>query len=195
MKLILGLSLLTVILINCFACYSMAANEKESGENSVVYFFKDFFVSFFEPSTKNLMGKKAPSFVLKDIFDKDIQLFQNEAVNRTVIVFFATWCSDCQVEMKNLVRIHDEYASKGIRIIAVDLGEEKERVIGFANEHRLAFPVLLDSKNEIKTLYHVRGLPTVYILNKDGIVTHIQIGSATEAMLKEKLAVRLEGVE
>jgi peroxiredoxin len=47
----------------------------------------------------------------------------------------------------------------------------------------VSFPILLDPGGKVQKMYRVRGYPTTYILDREGIVRFHHIGLLTEAQL------------
>ena len=64
----------------------------------------------------------APPFELQDVNGSrlNIQSLSNFPV---LINFWATWCEPCKIEMPNLQAIYDTYKDRGLKIVAVNLGE------------------------------------------------------------------------
>jgi peroxiredoxin len=48
----------------------------------------------------------------------------------------------------------------------------------FVKDYELSFPVVLDQENTISRQYRVRGIPTVYLLDKHGRITGMHVGGA-----------------
>ena len=90
--------------------------------------------------------------------------------------FWATWCPPCRQEMPSMERLESRYSSRGVRIVAVDLQESRRDVEAFVKELGLSFQVLLDPLGEVGATYGVRGLPTTYIISRDGFVVAGRVG-------------------
>jgi peroxiredoxin len=78
-------------------------------------------------------------------------------------------------------------------ILAIDIMEKPETVSKFAKEKTLTFPILLDTKGEVKGKYRVSGIPSTYLLNKGGKLVGKFVGARdwdsnhAEALLEELL--------
>jgi cytochrome c biogenesis protein CcmG/thiol:disulfide interchange protein DsbE len=96
----------------------------------------------------------------------------------TVIVlnFWASWCLECRSEMPVLERLHREFSSRGLAIIGVNARENKEAVGRYAKELGLTFPLVLDPDGKINALYGVIGLPTTFVVGRDGRAIAFAIG-------------------
>ena len=62
-------------------------------------------------------------------------------------------------------------------MVAVSLNEPKSVVKKFFDDHKLTFTAFLDSNGELGIPFGIRGIPTTYILDKDGGIIGKAIGS------------------
>jgi len=128
----------------------------------------------------------APDFELQSLSGKSVTL--SSLRGRPVIVnFWATWCAPCILEMPNLEKFYQRYAGE-FEILAVNAGESEEDVRRFVEKIGVTFPILLDPQIETQFLYRVRGLPTTFIVNGDGIIEAVHLGLLSEKQLSGYLA-------
>ena len=99
--------------------------------------------------------------------------------------FWATWCPPCTAEMPDLEALYREYGDAQDFVVAgVNFEEEVEPVDRFVREHKISFPVWLDSKGEAGAQLGVRGLPVSFIVDREGYIRDAWNGQiAREAML------------
>jgi peroxiredoxin len=111
-------------------------------------------------------SNKAPDFTLRDLSGKNVSLksYQGKTV---MLAFFTTWCPTCREEIPQLVSIYRNLNRKNFEMLAVNIKESSSIVTSFANENRIPFPVLLDN-GETANAYHVRYIPTIFIVDKTG---------------------------
>ncbi|RCW50635.1 MULTISPECIES: TlpA family protein disulfide reductase [Halanaerobium] len=126
---------------------------------------------------------QAPDFELKNINDKKVSLsdFRGQKV---FLNFWASWCPPCREEMPDIQKLHENYGEEVI-ILAVNVGENKSTAANFMMKNGLSFSVLLDTDKSTAQNYLVRGIPTSYFLNEDGIIKNKVVGAVSyEKMLE-----------
>ena len=102
--------------------------------------------------------------------------------------FWATWCGYCRAEFPVLQAFHERHQKDGFVVLAVNIQENKDRVNALIDEMDLTPPVLLDRRGEVTTSYRVRGLPTSFLIDHEGIILEKHIGPVTESILDGYLA-------
>ncbi|GBC93896.1 Thiol-disulfide oxidoreductase ResA [bacterium HR15] len=66
-----------------------------------------------------------------------------------------------------------------------------KRAQEFAKEFKLTFPVLVDEKNEVSAQYKVQGVPTTFVIDKEGVIREVIVG-ANLKKLKEAIQSLLQ---
>ena len=90
--------------------------------------------------------------------------------------FWATWCNECRPEMPMFERLHREFSAQGLSVIGINAREGPVAVREYCKELGLTFPVVLDSRGEINAAYGVIGLPTTFIIGRDGRAVALAVG-------------------
>jgi peroxiredoxin len=67
-----------------------------------------------------------------------------------------------------------EIEGQGVKIILVDVGEGKDQVQEYVDKRKVTLDILLDEDSSISSKYMVVGVPTFFLINKDGIVTSVE---------------------
>lgn len=95
----------------------------------------------------------------------------------TLINVWATWCTSCKEEMQDLAAIDRDYAPRGLRIVAVSVDAGSEALVRrFVQRESLTFAVVHDRPGAIQRAYGIVGVPTSYLLGRDGRVLWQQVG-------------------
>ena len=100
----------------------------------------------------------------------------------TVLNVWATWCTSCREEMADLTALHEEFAPRGIRVLAVSLDAEDDRVRRFVEEENLTFAVARDPEHRVEQVYQVVGVPETFVIGSDGRLLWRHIGNVHAVM-------------
>ena len=95
----------------------------------------------------------------------------------SLLNFWATWCPPCRAEMPSIERLHKQMSGTNFQIIAVNSGEHRSQVASFIEKNKYTFPIYLDASNELSSIFAARGLPSTYLVNKEGKVIAVRIGA------------------
>ena len=115
--------------------------------------------------------EKIKDFTLNDLSGNPVPLdsFNGKVV---LLAFFTTWCPSCQDEIPQLEAIYRKYKANNFEVVGVNLRESRNSVKVFANENKLSFTVLLDEKGEVGTIYKVKYIPRIFILDRFGQIKY-----------------------
>ena len=69
------------------------------------------------------------------------------------------------------------WSEKGLVILGVDIGESPTTVEEFVEDFGLTFPMLLDINQDVALKYNIRGIPTTFLIDKDGVIQNIRVGA------------------
>lgn len=133
-------------------------------------------------------GRTAPDLTVSDLEGRPVAL--SEFRGRVMLLnVWATWCPPCVWEMPAMERLYRELGDEGLEVVAVSVDVASPAAIGsgrgsgdavhsFVQERGLTFTVLLDPDRRIERLYQVRGLPTSYLVDRDGVIRRTVLGPA-----------------
>jgi len=91
--------------------------------------------------------------------------------------FWASWCAECRPEMPLFERLHQDFVAQGLTVLGINVHEETQRIEQYAREFGLTFPLVVDPGGEISRAYGVVGLPTTFLVGRDGRPVALAIGS------------------
>jgi peroxiredoxin len=119
--------------------------------------------------------KPAPDFTLPSADGHQVSLQQYRG-KIVFLNFWATWCIPCREEMPALEGLHQKYQAQDLVIISIDLKESADQVRAFFDKHSLSFPALLDQNGSVFRDYLVAGMPTTYLIGRDGTMLARGVG-------------------
>lgn len=127
------------------------------------------------------LGAPAPNFELETLSGEQLSL--EDLRGKTVLLnFWATWCGPCRVEMPAIQSRFERHYPE-LEVLAINFDEPQNQVQAYVQELGLTFTVLLDPGGEVQRLYRIRGYPSTYIVDEDGIIRVQHIGLMTEEQL------------
>ena len=119
----------------------------------------------------------APDFKLPDMDGESHALsdFRGKVV---MLNFWATWCPPCRREMPSMQRLYEKFNERGLVVVAVNQFEDPDLVFEFTGRLSLepTFPILFDRESRVSEQFKVKGLPTTYLLDKQGKIRYRAIG-------------------
>ena len=125
---------------------------------------------------RKMVENSAPDFELKDLSGNKVSLDQYIDKNIVIMEFWATWCGPCRMTMAAVHNVREKYTGKGVEVLSVDQGEDAAKVRSFVESRGLKLHVLLDSDGEVSRTYGVAGIPTLFVIGKDGVVKARVVG-------------------
>lgn len=141
-----------------------------------------------------LVHQMAPDFSVATLDGRTVSLGDFRGQKKVVVAFWASWCGPCRLEMPTLVKFYQKNhsASSDFEILAVSIDQDRQDVANFAAGQHLNFPVLLDSNQRLADAYHVDGIPTMFVIDKDGkiIFGHVGYSGATQYQLPLELGIK-----
>jgi len=137
-------------------------------------------------------GQTAPAFSLSDINGKTWRFPEDLKGKVVAIRFWADWCKSCAEEMPVIEKVYDKYKDKGLVILAINIGQEKDPVVKFVNGITITYPVLLDPGAVVTKRFGVTGLPITFIIDGDGIIRQKILGEAGQTVFEEFVREQLK---
>jgi peroxiredoxin len=124
-----------------------------------------------------LVGTIAPDFTALTLNGRTVSL-KDFRGKKVIISFWASWCAPCRLEMPVLTEFYEKnhVPPNDFELLAVSIDEDSKEAANFASAEKLKFPVLLDSGRRIADAYEVGGIPTMFILDENGKITHGHVG-------------------
>jgi len=102
-----------------------------------------------------------------------------ELTGKVVLInFWATWCPPCVEELPTMQNAWEKFGRDDFEIIAVAVAETPSTVTEFQQKlpMKLDFPIITDENLEIFHRWEVRGLPTSFLVDRNGIIQRKAVG-------------------
>jgi peroxiredoxin len=130
-----------------------------------------------EPGSRSERDVVAPEFVLPALDGPPVRLSDHRG-KVVLLNFWATWCPPCRAEMPSMEKLYQGYRDRGLTILAISSEVSGRTVVEpFVRERGLTFPILLNPEGDVFAQYGVRGLPTSFVLDRQGRIVSAEIGA------------------
>lgn len=128
----------------------------------------------------------APRFFAKTM---EGEKFSNDSVKGRVVLleFWATWCKYCRAEEPIVDALDHEFASKGLLVLAVDVGETKKKVKKYLEDSPRGCKIVLTDDTNLAAMYAATNYPIYVVIDRDGYIAGVQHGAAGEEALRRLL--------
>lgn len=144
-----------------------------------------------EDSAAACMANAKPAnfdFTMKDVDGNQVSLsaYKGKVV---LLNFWATWCGPCKAEIPGFVRLQDKYRDKGLVIVGYSVDDTAEKAKAYAAQFKMNYPILLgEGREDVQDAYGpIWGLPSSFIISRDGKVCRKHIGIAPEAVFEKEV--------
>lgn len=131
-----------------------------------------------------VQGKEHMPKVSTDHFNLDD--FKGKPI---VLNFWASWCVSCREEAAELEKFWKAHGSD-VMVVGIAIQDETAAAEKFAKYFGKTYVIGLDEDGKAAIDYGVSGVPETFLIDKDGVVRHKEIGPVTVASL-EKLLPKL----
>jgi cytochrome c biogenesis protein CcmG/thiol:disulfide interchange protein DsbE len=133
-----------------------------------------------------LIGKPAPAFTLPLLAQTD-QSWSPEKMRGQVWLLnvWASWCAPCLVEHPELLKLA---RAKTLPLIGFNYKDEPRAAGGWLAKHGDPYTVVVaDRSGSVAFDYGVYGVPETFVIDKQGVIRHKQIGPVTAESLSATL--------
>jgi thiol-disulfide isomerase/thioredoxin len=139
------------------------------------------------------VGKRAPDYTLALVHGEgaaegDRVRLSDLKGQRVVLDFWASWCEPCRQSVPILNQVAKTLAAEGVHVYGVNAeGLKPETLRRVAARWQFAYPVLTDPTAQTQLAYDVEALPTLYLIDKQGVVQKTHAGSPSAERLIEEV--------
>lgn len=111
----------------------------------------------------------APDFTLPNLETTSQNISLSDYRGQIVLVdFWAAWCGPCRKSMPMLEGLYHSQKDKGFTILAISLDDSASTARQFASQFQISYPLLLDAEAAVSDTYGVIGMPTSYLIGRNG---------------------------
>ncbi len=133
-------------------------------------------VPFWVQAGGAVVGQKAPAVSLPALSGgEDISL---ESLRGSVVYldFWASWCGPCRVSFPILEQLAIEFGPQGFDVLAINVDEVEADAQQFLSDIPVSYLVVRDGEGVSPQAYGIMGMPTGYLIDRQGVVREIHQG-------------------
>lgn len=134
----------------------------------------------------------ANDFNVQLISGEQFQLSQQKG-NVVLMNIWATWCAPCHDETPDFVDLYEKYKDDGLVVLGVSIDEQGQSVVKpFMEKYDVSYPMYIDDGTIMDKYGPTMGIPTSYIIDKQGDLRYFSVGALTKKELEPRLQELLE---
>lgn len=101
---------------------------------------------------------------------------------------WATWCAPCHDETPDFVDLYNNYKDDGLVVLGVSIDEQGISVVEpFMEKYEVNYPMIIDDGSVMDKYGPTMGIPTSYIIDREGNLRYFAVGALTQKELEPKL--------
>ncbi|PWK77788.1 peroxiredoxin [Mucilaginibacter oryzae] len=132
------------------------------------------------------LNDAAPDIDVTGIDGKKISL-KNFKGKYVLLDFWATWCGPCIVQLPHIKEIRQKYPANQLEIVGISSDYDSKKLAVFVKEQNMSWLHFYDKHNDIAPLYGVKGIPNLFLVNKDGKIVYNSSWEGADNKMLSKL--------
>jgi len=133
---------------------------------------------------------QAPALTLVDLGGNKINT-SSYAGKVVLINFWAAWCTPCAEEIPQFVALQDKYRAQGLQVIGISMEDRDSALRDFYRKYKMNYPVVAGSEKIAEAYGGILGLPTSFLIGRDGRIRAKYPGLADFAKLEQAIIALL----
>lgn len=122
------------------------------------------------------VGQEAPEVYLPELVGAEQVSLASLRGKVVYLDFWASWCGPCRVSFPILEKLRDELGPEGFEVLAINVDENESDALKFLSDMSVSYLVVRDDEAATPQTYGILGMPTGYLIDRQGVVREIHQG-------------------
>lgn len=176
-KIIIGITAFALLLIFAVIGYNLLSRNVKPQQNTAA-------------ASLQTSKTSAPDFTVQDVNGNNVSLsdFKGKPV---VLNFWASWCPPCKAEMPDYEKMFQQYSSKGVVFLMVNMTDGNRETIATAKQflkaNKYSFTAYFDAKSDAANTYGISSIPDSIFIDKNGYVINAYEGMIDVTTMKNNI--------
>ncbi len=139
---------------------------------AVVLMFAFVILPYVDPKPAKLSGQEAPDFDLELLSgggSGDRVRLSDLKGQIVVLDFWASWCMPCRQQSQVLSAVAPQL-KPDVYLLGVATSDQRAAALAFLEEEKSPYPNAFDEEGAVGAALHITELPTVVVLDKNGVI-------------------------
>lgn len=135
----------------------------------------DSNISLMKKRIGGFKNKIAPTWELTGI---DGKKYKSDSLNSKIVLldFWYVGCFPCLKSIPILEKIYEKYKNDGLIVLGANIRDTNQvNLRKFADQRKITYPILINA-SEVSKIFNVTSYPTLFFIDKNGIIREIEIG-------------------
>ncbi len=141
--------------------------------------------------TKSAASSLAPRLRAMDLGGNNIDTAAYTG-NVVLINFWAAWCTPCREEIPQFVSLQEKYRGQGLQLIGISMDDQEQALRDFYRQYKMNYPVIAGTQKIAQEYGGVLGLPTTFLIDRDGRIRARYSGAADFSKLERRIVALLQ---
>ena len=137
--------------------------------------------------------QEAPlDYTLKDLAGNAVSLASYKA-HVIVLNFWATWCGPCRIEIPRLIKLQDQYKTKGLIVVGLSMDTDVEKVPAYAQRVGINYPIFTIGRDHAlqKAYAPMWGVPSTVLIRRNGLICRRQLAFVSDRDFENRIQALL----
>ncbi len=135
----------------------------------------------------------------KALPEVELTLITGEKISTATLIgkpvllnFWATSCPPCRKEIPDLIKLHEQFSGRGVKIIGIAMAYDRpDQVIAFKQEYQIPYSIAVDLDSSAASAFDVQAIPVTILVSPRGQIVYRHSGVIDVENMQQRIAAML----